>query len=47
MAEKRLTADTSVVVPVVCAWHEAHTATATAEAAAGVTCLPALFLRLT
>lgn len=39
MAARALTADTSVVVPIVCAWHEAHTATL--EAAAGVTRLPA------
>lgn len=39
MATKPLTADTSVVVPVVCAWHEAHAATV--EAVAGVTWLPA------
>jgi predicted nucleic acid-binding protein len=39
MAKKRLTADTSVVIPVVCAWHEAHAVTI--EAAADVTCLPA------
>lgn len=39
MAARLLTADTSVVIPIVCAWHEAHAATL--EAAAGVTCLPA------
>lgn len=39
MAKKPVTADTSVVIPVVCAWHEAHAATI--EAAAAVTRLPA------
>lgn len=39
MAAIRLTADTSVVIPAVCAWHNAHSATL--EAVAGVTCLAA------
>lgn len=39
MAERPVTADTSVVVPLVCAWHEAHAET---NATAGrVTRLPA------